>query len=103
MEKDLLNIINNYGVLNQLKHFQSEVYELTEAIFDYEYTDRNEELEKKLKEHMEEEIADNLNFINQFIEYYNIDRTVIDLIMNQKIKRQLGRIEKESGNNENKM
>ncbi len=100
MEKDLLNIINNYGVLNQLKHFQSEVYELTEAIFDYEYTDKYgiEELYTHLKEHIEEEIADNLNFINQFIEYYELNRDNIEITMNKKIKRQLGRMEDENKN-----
>ena len=30
-------IIDNYGVINQLKHFQSEVWELNEAIIKYEY------------------------------------------------------------------
>ena len=33
----LLEIINHYGVLPQLKYFQSEVFELNEAILNYEY------------------------------------------------------------------
>ena len=35
MKEDLLKIINNYGVIPQLKHFNSEVFELTEAIINY--------------------------------------------------------------------
>lgn len=97
MDKDLLKIINNYGVLNQLKHFQTEVYELTEAIFDYEYTDMYgiEELEKNLKEHITEELADNLNFLRQFQLYYEITDEEIEKVRKFKNKRQLGRIEKE--------
>lgn len=36
MKDKLLKIINTYGVLTQLKYFQSEVFEFNEAIFDYE-------------------------------------------------------------------
>lgn len=36
MKEDLLKIINTYGVMPQLKYFQSEVFELNEAIIKYE-------------------------------------------------------------------
>lgn len=97
MEQDLLGIINNYGVLNQLKHFQSEVYELTEAIFDYEYTDRCgvEELEKHLKEHIIEEIADVTVMLKQFQYYYGITDEEIEEVMRFKIERQKERMKNE--------
>lgn len=97
MNNELLEIIENYGVLNQLKHFQSEVYELTEAIFDYEYTDRYgiEELEKHLKKHIAEEIADVTVMLNQFQLYYGITKKDLVEIMKSKIKRQLKRMENE--------
>ena len=97
MDKDFLTIIDNYGLLNQLKHFQSEVYELTEAIFDYEYTNRMNchDLEKHLKEHITEELADNLNFLRQFQLYYGISDEDIENVRQFKNKRQLGRMENE--------
>jgi NTP pyrophosphatase (non-canonical NTP hydrolase) len=97
MDNDFKKIIDNYGLLNQLKHFQTEVYELTEAIFDYEYTDMYgiEELEKHLKEHITEELADNLNFLRQFQLYYGISNEDIENVRQFKNKRQLERMEKE--------
>lgn len=75
MEKDLLEIINHYGVLNQLEYYQTEVWELDNAIQEYEYTDRYgiEELEKHLKEHIKEELSDNFVMLYQFKEYYKLD------------------------------
>lgn len=35
MKEDLLKIINTYGVMPQLKYFQSEVFELNEAIIEH--------------------------------------------------------------------
>ena len=62
MEDKLLKIINNYGVLNQVRKFNEECYELTEAIFDYEYTEISDE---KWKEHIAEEIW--LGYFNSFL------------------------------------
>ena len=36
MNKKFLEIITHWGVRKQLKHFNSEVFELNEAILDYE-------------------------------------------------------------------
>lgn len=96
MDLNYLKIIENYGVLNQLKHFQSEVYELTEAIFDYEYTNKWNcaDLENHLKEHITEELADCYVMLAQFAEYYQIHNMKVAEIMAQKIDRQLKRIEK---------
>lgn len=100
MEEKLLKIINHYGVLPQLKYFQSEVFELNEAIINYmnyeDYlTDSDEDYKNYLKEHIAEEIADVCVMLLQFKEYYHIDGNDILRIMNEKIDRQLGRLENE--------
>lgn len=98
MKEDLLKIINNYGVIPQLKHFNSEVFELSEAIVRYEENSDwgmgGENLTKYHKHHITEEIADCLVMINQFVEYYEIQESDIYMIMEQKIDRQLDRINK---------
>lgn len=102
MEDKLKEIINHYGVMPQLKYFQSEVFELNEAIFQYEEQKRVCEqccgtlhCEKE-KEHIAEEIADVLVMICQFKEHYGIDGNEIMKIMNEKIDRQLERIKNEN-------
>ena len=100
MKEDALKIINHYGVMPQLKYFQSEVFELNEAIIEYETTKRLLQLDAvqerfemyDFKRHIAEEIADVLVMLNQFKEYYNISDDEIDEIMIEKIDRQLDRI-----------
>lgn len=95
MKKDLLKIIYHYRVRPQLKHFQSEVFELIEAIIDYQYIEvySGTPAQKAQKKHVAEEIADVLVMLNQFKEYYNIKDNQIKQIMKEKIVRQLERIE----------
>ena len=91
-------IIDNYGVINQLKHFQSEVWELNEAIIKYEYEldgDNYSNFTDELKEHITEEIADVKLMLNQFKRYYNISDKEIEEVMQYKADRQLKRIDKE--------
>lgn len=106
MKEDLLKIIEHYGVLPQLKYFQSEVFELNEAILGYEHpndiTRPFIELKANINNetspyiaHIEEEIADVMVMLEQFIEYYDLDKENIIKIMKEKIKRQLERIEEE--------
>ena len=101
MNEKLLKIINHYGVMPQLKYFQSEIFELTEAIFQYEEQKRVcEEFCSTLhcdkeKEHIIEELADVQVMLNQFREYYGIDVNDIKDVFIAKIDRQLERIEKE--------
>ena len=99
MKEDLLKIINHYGVMPQLKYFQSEVFELNEAIMEYRY-DENKiypEVEQCLKNHIAEEIADVMVMIEQFRHYYGISSEEVSKIFWSKVDRQLDRI-----NNENK-
>ena len=98
MKEDLLKIINHYGVLPQLKYFQSEVFELNEAIIKYEddkyYMLEPEGLEVG-KKHIAEEIADVMVMLEQFKIYYGISSEEITEIFWSKVNRQLDRIEKE--------
>ena len=94
MEKDLMRIINYYGIMEQLKYIHSEYYELDEAIFDYEIGDYDNS--NYLKEHIAEEISDVMVMLKQFQHYYDISDKQIEDIMKFKINRQLERIETES-------
>ena len=96
MKEDVLKIINHYGVLHQLKYFQSEVFELNEAIINYEYDCLEyDEIERNLKKHIAEEMADVMVMLEQFKNYYGISSEEITRIFWGKVYRQLDRIEKE--------
>lgn len=101
MTDKLLKIINHYGVMPQLKHFQSEVFELNEAIMTLEHYEEfanDQDYQptlKKQKEHIAEEIADVLVMVYQFLEYYKIDQVELCKTMDFKIDRQLERIKNE--------
>ena len=98
MEKDLLEIINNYGVLPQLKYFQSEIFELNEAIISCEYDDFSyyDEVCKSNKGHIAEEIADVTVMLKQFQAYYKITDEEIEEVMKYKIERQKKRMDEEN-------
>lgn len=96
MKEKLIKIINNYEVIPQLKHFNSEVFELNEAIIrydeeEYKYIDKMEEYHKK---NISEEIADCYVMLEQFRLHYDIPAEHIKEIMEFKINRQLERIKK---------
>lgn len=103
MEEKLKQIINHYGVVPQLKYLQSEVFELNESIIRYEELqksaiaelDCNQQWDDEYKQHITEELADVMVMLCQFKEHYEIDGNKIMDIMNQKIDRQLERIENE--------
>lgn len=107
MKNNLLKIINHYGLLKQLKYFQSEVFELNEAIirfeqFKYDVATANkysyDEYMEKVVEHIShiaEEIADCYVMLEQFRQYYDISNKNLEKIMRYKIERQLERIEED--------
>ena len=97
MQNNLLKIINHYGVLNQLKYFQSEVFELNEAIIKFENSTKENTDEEYIKGLMDiaEEIADVLVMLLQFKEYYAVLDDMVELIMKKKINRQVERIKSE--------
>ena len=88
MKEKVLRIINNYGVIPQLKYMQTEMFEFVEAVINY-----NNLSNEKNKEHIEEEYADIMVMLEQFHAYYNLDDMHISEVMHQKIDRQLKRIE----------
>lgn len=72
-DKDLLKIINHYGVMPQLKYFQSEVFELNEAIIEMVNDEYNYylQVESSHINHIAEEISDVLVMLSQFPLYYH--------------------------------
>ena len=98
MKDDLLKIILFYGVMPQLKYFQSEVFELVEAVINRElHWNYDTEIQdiKPLDKHIAEEISDCFVMLKQFQYYYGIEDKEIEEVMKYKIDRQLDRIEKE--------
>lgn len=107
MNEKLRKIINHYGIDKQLKYFQSEVFELNEAIIR-----RNTGVMESVvlgitntlapilniknvdysKEHIKEEIADVMVMLKQFQLHYDISTDDIKKIMKEKVDRQLERI-----------
>ena len=79
MKEDLLKIVEHYGVLKQLKYFQSEVFELNEAIIESKIKlhllEGNppkmvEPVVEELIQHITEEIADSTLLLRQI--YYSL-------------------------------
>lgn len=115
MNKKLRTIIDYYGLDKQLKYFQSEVFELNEAIINYKKDSLgdfigdicrtvkncfssifNQSKEKDpRREHVIEEIADVTVMLKQIQLYYNIPSSEIREVMQYKIQRQIKRIEEE--------
>lgn len=95
-EEKLLKIINNYGVDIQQRKLAEEVWELQEAILEFEHDDYTyyPEVEKSLKEHIAEELADVMVLIEQFKLYYGITAEEIVKIFWEKVDRTLERMEK---------
>lgn len=101
MKEKLLKTINHYGVTNQQRKLNEEIYELQEAITTHELK-KSVEYEIPLteiigtKEHIAEEIADVLNVVEQFIFYYEIDVQDVIEIKHRKMDRQMERIKDEN-------
>ena len=102
MKEKLLQIINHYGIMPQLKYIHSEYFELDEAIISYLNDECNyySEVEESHKKEIMGEIADVMVMLKQFQYYCDIEDKQIEDIMNFKIDRQLDRINKEVSNNE---
>ena len=98
MEKDLLKIIEHFGINNQQRKLQEEVFELQEVITQKEYpalarNKKPNELESLEKERITEEIADCMVILEQFKLYYEISSEEITKIFWEKVNRTLERIE----------
>lgn len=111
MNEKLRKIMNHYGINKQLKYFQSEVFELNEAIIKEQNIGifegaidnvirvlsplMNTTYVDKGREHIKEEIADVMVMLKQIQLYYNISSKDINEIMKRKVARQMERIAKE--------
>lgn len=100
MKDKLLQIINHYGINNQLKYIHSEYYELDEAIIKAEQFEPKSFIQlnvnvKNYINHIAEEIADVMVMLKQFQYYYGISDEDIEDVMKYKIDRQIKRIEEE--------
>ena len=99
LEEKETAIIKNYGVIPQLKYFYSEIFELSEAIINYELFIDVDGINGQMPiaySHLCEEIADVQLMLNQFKRFYNVSDITIDTIMNQKANRQIERMKKEN-------
>lgn len=91
-------IINHFGVRNQMKKCNEEMFEFLEAVDNYE--DGLSEIEnphsyigegelRMLREHVVEEMGDVLLLLTQFIALYEIDKTELDNTIDYKLDRTL--------------
>lgn len=102
MKEKLLEIINHYGLMKQLKYIHSEYFELDEAIISCQHKGCFETIidgffgDSESKEHIAQEIADIMVMLKQFQYYYDIKEEKIMEIMESKIDRQLERINSEN-------
>ena len=96
MKNELLEIIQHYGVNAQQRQLAEEVFELQEAIIEYENSGcYDEEDSVEFINHIAEEIADVMIMLNQFKAYYGIPNETILVFMRGKVNRQLERIKNE--------
>ena len=96
LKEDLLKIINHYGVNVEQRKLAEEVFELQEAIIEYENSGcYDEEDSVEFINHIAEEIADVMIMLNQFKAYYGIPNETILVFMRGKVDRQLERIRNE--------
>ena len=94
--KSYLDIIEYFGVRNQMKKLNEECFEFLEAVDNYEdelafhLTDRVGE--NMLRDHVVEEMGDVLTILTQFIQKYEISQEELDPYMDFKLQRTLDRI-----------
>lgn len=92
MKKDLLKIVSFYGIRNQLKYIHSEYFELDEAVMSAEFSSS---MMRSDIRHIAEEISDIQVMLKQIQYYYGITDDEIRNVMQEKIERQLRRINEE--------
>ena len=94
--KSYLDVIEYFGVRNQMKKLNEECFEFLEAVDNYEdelafhLTDKVGE--NMLRDHVIEEMGDILTILTQFIEKYEISQEELDPYMDFKLQRTLDRI-----------
>lgn len=91
------NVLEHFGIRNQMKKLNEECFELLEAISNYEddvvYEGKKDnEYLNIFRDHIIEEMADILTILTQFIVKYNIIAPEIDGVMEEKLTRTEERI-----------
>lgn len=96
MKEDLTKMILHYGVNAQQRKLAEEVFELQEAIIEYENSGcYDEEDSVEFINHIAEEIADVAVMLKQFQYHYGIENEFILALIRGKVDRQLERIKNE--------
>lgn len=98
MKEDLLKIVEHFGINNQQRKLEEEIFELEEAIT---INQLKETVEYEIplteivgtREHIAEEIADVMLLLEQFKVYYGITSEEITNLFWNKVARTLQRIE----------
>lgn len=94
--KSYLDIIEYFGVRNQMKKLNEECFEFLEAVDNYEdeltfhLTDKVGE--NMLRDHVIEEMGDILVLLTEFIAKYDIKKEELDPFMDYKVERTHERI-----------
>lgn len=97
MDDKYLEIMNSFGVQNQLKKLNEECFEFIESVYNYE-NEYNNKLEgriydlKSCKEDMIEEMADMFVLLHQFVVKYKINSKDLYDAMAYKLNRTLDRL-----------
>lgn len=91
------DIMNHFGVRNQMRKLNEECYEFIEAVDNYEdvmnFINSASERDKELaREFVIEEMGDMLILLTQFIAKYNIKKEELDYTMDAKLQRTTQRI-----------
>lgn len=87
MKREALKIFNHYGYKNQLKKLSEEVYEFIEAVIEYE--EGIDDIR-----HVIEEMGDIETILYQFKEANDIKGAEICDVVEFKLSRECGRIER---------
>ena len=87
MEKELLEIIDHFGIETQQRKLQEELFELQQAITIFEQGNNQS------CDDIAEELVDVIVLLKQFIYHYNLNKHHLNKIEIHKIKRTLQRIE----------
>lgn len=99
MNEHLFDIINFYGLRNQLKQLYSEVYDLTEAVLECE--DQIEDNDKVTTwipyiDQVTNEIADIQVLLEEFKQFFGISDNTVKYKMIYKIQREIERMKEDN-------
>lgn len=94
MKKDIVQFCEHYGADHQIKRVQTEIFELNDAIMDYEKAKKSIYTQdfERLADHVAEEFGDVMIMLYQIVLSYGITDDQIQAHMLRKINRQKERI-----------